>query len=518
MNALNTSRISRSVYRTLAEQAKVWSVVLLLALGCLVQPLGAEELPFLPVWIDGSGTLAEEEAESLVADFARMHADPEHIVVWVHGFDTTRKESTEEYTVLTGRLDDSFKKLGQKVAVVGIQWDSTAGGFIFALPGEYKRRTLLARKTGRNGVRTFLLALQERFPKADISMFGHSMGCEVTMAAIRPKVNFTKREDVAELSIYKPEVQLRIHAAALLGADLNYNIGSESRLPFHSDGIELLWMTEDPAFRKEDHDEVLNLRKLVAGKALGASFPLMTEQQYDGLLGNQVAVFDNRQIPRWHHFLLYYDKIRIDRLVRGLLYKAKVAIEPPPELSAIAEVMEAPDSVEALTPFLDDELLSSKVYALWRLEHHFGSGSKNFANGYLQGVVRTLTHRPKAIRHIRPDSPSTTVRDGIWPTQEGLARAGYPAWASPGGSEWEKNLRGEVTHFKNGNLTITTEFGDVRFYNYSEETSFTPSQAGLRIGSKVEVKSVLKQAQSVKVIPFYVWIKNHTADGRLKRD
>ena len=471
----------------------------------LTAPLQAEEPSFLPVWIDDSAQLSAETTETLVEEFARAHPDPENIVVWIHGFATTRAESSEEYEILTERLNQSFDKLGvERPAVVGIQWDSAAKLSIFSIIGEYGRKTRLSRETGRFGARRFLLALQERFPGASITLMGHSMGCEVAMAAVRPTVDFGAND---KEGAFEPEAPLNIFAVALLGADLDFDIGAKGRLPLKSHGVSLIWLTQDSLFRRRDQDKVLGLRALVSGKALGASFPLMTEEQYVGLMGRQAIVFDKRDIPPYHKLLLYYDQERLDHIVSAIMVKAGKPVEPPEELREIEQVMNAPDEVEALTPFLNSPLFSGQVYALWRLEHLFGAGAANFANGALQRVATSVVHRPKIIGSLRKDSPSPTVQKGLWPTQEGLARAGAPSWATLAGYGWTKSFRGEVTNLDDNVISIVTTFGDNRSFDITAETDITPSMAGLRVGSKVELQGALKVARNIKVIPFHVWLK-----------
>jgi pimeloyl-ACP methyl ester carboxylesterase len=483
-----------------------YAVLLLLCLlGCF-QPALAEHPAFFPVWIDESGELTPEAVEALVADFAAQNPDPEHIVVWIHGFANTRETSAAQYDVLTDRVYAAFDKYNHKVGVVGLQWDSQAGGFIFTLPGQYESKTLLARKVGRHGARAFLLALQKRFPEAHLNMMGHSMGCEVIMAALRPEVQFSREKEVNGVDAFEPATPLLVHTAALLGADLDYDLGQKSRLPVKAKHIKLFWLTENSQFRPQEHDKVLGFRSLLAGKAMGATFPLMTEEQYDALIGNRVVVFDRRDIPRNHKFTSYYNEDRVDRLVRGLLLKAGASVEPPPELVGIDEVMDAPQTLEALRPFLDRELLAPRVYAIWRLEHLFEGNSSNFANGELQSIATTLYHRPKKVRTSRSKSKSTIVRDNVWPTKKDLARAGAPPWASPLGYNRRMHFRGEVIRLEDGVMGILTTFGDVRTFGFDGSTRFTPSRETLRIGSKVEVQGFWKELEEVHVIPEYVWI------------
>ena len=479
----------------------LWIVICLLT---LLRTAGAQELPFFPVWIDNSGELSAEQADAYVEDFARGNPEPAHIVVWLHGFATTREESTEEFHILTDRLKAAFEENGEQVSVVGLQWDSAVRLSLFSIIGEYEGKTKLARKTGRLGARRFLLALQERYPGAKISLLGHSMGCEVAMAAVRPDVDFGKNDrDQA----YEPAAPLNIHSAVLLGADLDYDIGSKSRLPLKSHGLKLFWLTQDSLFRPQEQDSVLGLRAILSGKALGASFPLMTQEQYDGLLGHRVAVFDKRAIPHNHSFLRYYDQERINRVTRALLVRAGANVEPPPELLAIDRVIEAPNEAEALKPFLDDPTFSGQVYALWRLETLLGSGSSNFANGHLQSVASAVYHRPKAVFGLRKKSLSPTVRDGMWPTPKGLARSGAPPWANLRGYGWTQHFRGEVVHLEDDVLVMVTTFGDQRAFDLTESTVYTPSPAGLRVGVKVELQAARKEVIELTVIPLHTWLR-----------
>ena len=175
----------------------IWqcAIATLIFFGAL-HPALADEVPFFPVWIDGSADLSSEATSALVDEFAEANPDPEHIVVWIHGFATTRDDSDKQFGVLTKRLAESFAKFGRRPAVVGIQWDSAASFNLFSIIPQYHGKTLLARKTGRHGARRFLLALQQRFPDAKITLMGHSMGCEVAMAAVRPTVDFGKNDDI----------------------------------------------------------------------------------------------------------------------------------------------------------------------------------------------------------------------------------------------------------------------------------------------------------------------------------
>lgn len=107
-------------------------------------------------------------------------------------------------------------------------------------------------------------------------------------------------------------------------------------------------------------------------------------------------------------------------------------------------------------------------------------------------------------------APNHSMAPGVW----------YCKWMGPtslefgvpdNGVNWQNDFTGEVRYVDPMYLSIALdESGDVaNFYLYEQATSFTPSIDGVRVGSKVEVRSDDRhRARWVKTIPFYQWLKN----------
>lgn len=78
------------------------------------------------------------------------------------------------------------------------------------------------------------------------------------------------------------------------------------------------------------------------------------------------------------------------------------------------------------------------------------------------------------------------------------------------GDDWQKDYRGECVFIGDGLLAIQTRhFGDLIFFNYNDYTAFTPSQHGVRVGSKLQVRcDQTGTLRSVFVIPYHVWVKD----------
>lgn len=483
------------------------SLLLVLAAPGLVRAEAAGP-GWVPAWIDESGDLSDEAVQQVVDGVAARQARPDHVILLVHGFNNTRSYSAALYDDLAPRIHGAFAKLGQEVAVVGIQWDSAASGRLLALPGEYEGKVPLARKVGRFGARRVMLALQERFPSSRLSLFGHSMGCEVAAAALVPHLKLDPITDAA--GAFRPEEPLAFHVVVLAGSDLDYDVAYKGGVPMAHARGNLLWMTMSRLYRRADRDRVLDLRALLRGKAMGSTLPRMTGAQYRSLMEARKVVFDNERIPSSHSFLHYYDDVRLGRLAATMAHLAAPTSVPRPEdLAVLDRVMEAPNTVEGLRPWLDSRKLSAAVYAAWRLENLLGDGEKHFEDETLTHVADGGVNRPRAVRVHHGESPCALIREGLWPTRGQLARAGSPAWASPTGSAWKKDFRGEVTFVDEEYLEIVTEFGDsIPFVLAPNRTAFTPSLHAVRVGSAVQVQSDFDHtALKVRVLPLSEWLR-----------
>ncbi|MCE7870621.1 alpha/beta hydrolase [bacterium CPR1] len=400
----------------------------LVLLGCLMLSASAQK-PYVPVWVDTTGKLTDQAVADVVAQVAAENPNPDHIVVIVHGFATDKETSTQQYSTLGPRFKDAYSKAGKKAVVVGFQWDSSVESGLLGIEGEYFETIPQAHTTGRNALRQVLLALQQRFPKAALNIAGHSMGCEVSAAAVIPELQFDEKDKQPE--IYQAGQDIVLNTATLAGSDLDYDIwykGGVSARESKTRRCKLVWMTMSKILG-EQQDEVLKMRAMVRGDASGNMFPLMTEQQYDTLFKNRAVLFDNQNIPTDHSFLKYYDEERLARIAPAAVFLADPSQPEPEELAELDQIIQAPEVGNILLPMLDSPRLAAQVYALWRMEHLDCGGSKHMSDGYLTSIVKKMRKTPRAIKGMRPDSECKTAKAGYWPTKTMMKRAGAPEGA-----------------------------------------------------------------------------------------
>lgn len=400
------------------------SLVLLLTLGAFAQG------PYIPVWVDATGKLTEQQVADVVAQVKAADPDPQHIVVLIHGFATDQATSTEQYNTLGPRFTDAYTKGGRRVAVVGIQWDSAVDAGLLGMEGAYWDMIPRAHLVGRNGVRQVLIALQQAFPRAALDIDAHSMGCEVTAAALAPEIKFSEDDKGGE--IYQPGTAIYLNTTTLAGSDLDYDIFVKSGVQARSVDrrVKLMWMTMSRVLG-DDQDKVLKLRAMTRGEAAGATFPKMTEQQYDTFFQERALVFDNTGIPKDHSFLTYFDEERLARTVPAAIFVADPTAPEPEELQELDAIIAGPALEKYFVPLLDSHRLATQAYALWRLEGINCGGSQHFADGYLIGLAKKMRMQPRSVSIARKDSPCKTVREGIWPTRTEMKNAGAPEDAAP---------------------------------------------------------------------------------------
>ena len=481
------------------------ALILSLAAGSPGLLAQTREAGWVPAWIDESGDLSEEGVKQVLDSVATE--DPQNLVFLVHGFATSRDRSTLQYDDLAPRLRAAFQRLGRRVSVVGVQWDSETRGGLLALLNQYEGKVPQARRTGRLGFRRLLLAVRERFPDVPVSVLAHSMGCEVMGAAAVPEMRLNPASD--EPGGLRPEAELHLNVVVLAGSDLDYDVTWRSGVPLSFRSVNLVWMTMSRSSRRH-RDKVLELRALVRGTAMGSTLPRMTAEQYRAMFGARKAVFDGERIPPSHDLLKYYDDVRLARLAGAMAWKADPqGLSQPPDLAEIDRVMEAPDTVEALVPWLDSRRLAPMIYAVWRLENLLGDGEKHLEDEYLTHEADEAFFRPGGIRPERVDSPCALVRAGHWPTATQLARAGAPSWATHDGTSWHKHFRGEVVTLTDEAMEVLTEYGDFQVFDLSSSgTHCTPSLNAIRVGSPVQVTADFNHtALEVRVIPFSDWLK-----------
>lgn len=108
------------------------------------------------------------------------------------------------------------------------------------------------------------------------------------------------------------------------------------------------------------------------------------------------------------------------------------------------------------------------------------------------------------------------------PNQRQFKGSWYYPWIGPGNDEygtpsmgfgWAKKATGEVVYLDKDRMIVEADgSGDMMtFYLYSPQTKYTPSHDGVRVGSKVMVKSDdVSRARHVKVTPFHEWLAAQT--------
>jgi hypothetical protein len=403
--------------------------ILWLLLVLLSWPVRAT--PFVSSWLGQGGLLSSAELDSLTAQIRACHQQPLHLVLLVHGYDTPKERSDQEFTQVAQLIDTQFQSAGQSVVVLGLQWESAVGGA--GIPWQagdaYLESLQRARRVGRKAVRQLSLHLKEQFPTTHFHLFAHSLGCEVSAAALFPTMLY--KDDTPLVEPYAPERPLEVVLLALTGADLDYDCWYHSGLEFRSQkaSFRLLWQTVS-GYLERGRDRVLQIRQVIRGMAAGSAFPRMTEAQYDNLFNNRAVVFDNREIPEGHALVDYFSAHRIARLVDTALYLSSAdEINKPADLDEIDAVLQSPRTLEGLRKWLDHPASTVQLYALWRLENLLCGSSRHLADETLDQVTRLLRNTPRAVWGEREESPCQCIRQGLWPTEAQMTKAGAPAWS-----------------------------------------------------------------------------------------
>ncbi len=400
-----------------------WLVALLLLLPALAQDAA------VPIWLGDGSLLSPADLEAALGRVLKNQPGPQHIVVLVHGYHTTREESAQQFQEIGRRFQSQYAACNENALVIGLQWESAIAGA--GVPWEAEEAYLSmvgrARKVGHNAARQVLMRLAKQFPKADMSLYGHSLGCEVSAACLLPEINYG--DDLEKSSAYLPQQDLSCLLISLVGSDLDYDVWYKSGLVFRDKKprARMIYMTISPYLG--DRDKTLQVRQMSRGVAGGSAFPRMTVQQCDKVYKNRAIMFDNRGIPTNHSYTNYYGDERVSRLVSVARYLANPKKAPEPvELAEADKILKLPNTLEAIVPYLDSELISSQLYALWRVEQINCHGSIHMCDQTLGKLAGMLRNTPAKIKKERPHSACKTVQKGIWPTEKTMTRAGAPNW------------------------------------------------------------------------------------------
>jgi len=382
----------------------------------------------VPVWLGDGSLLAPADLELAIQQMLKNQPKPQHIVVLAHGYHTTREESTAQFQEIGQRFQDQYGQRKEKVLVIGLQWESAIAGA--GVPWEAEEAYLSmvgrARNVGHNAARQLMLRVAKQFPKVDTSIYGHSLGCEVSAACLLPEINYG--DDLTKSSAYLPGQDLSFQLVSLVGSDLDYDIWYKSGVVFRSQKprARMIYMTISPYLG--DRDKTLQVRQMSRGMAGGSAFPRMTVEQCDLVYKNRAILFDNRGIPTDHSYTQYYDDARVQRLVGIAAFLANPKAPKPVELAEADKILKLPNTLDAIVPYLDSELISSQMYALWRVEQINCGSSIHMCDETLGKLAMMLRNTPAKVKKSRPDSPCKTVQRGIWPTEKTMTRAGAPSW------------------------------------------------------------------------------------------
>jgi alpha/beta hydrolase family protein DUF900 len=248
----------KSPLPTLLARGQPFLLILVVAVGWAFNPqvtLAATEEPaeagqtleYHPVILGPDGTASRQSLDVLIASLRPEVQDPRtQIVVLIHGFKTTLRRGTTEYSDLARRLGREADAFGLKLALVGVHWASSPGpgrswlpqaflsrvtsllGFHNAVKNPYLAKVRLARQAGRTGLRSVLFRLQDEFPAAPLHLFVHSLGAQMLVSALAPE---GAKDEKAPPAIEQPERVPGVGMVALAGADLDEDVFARRATP-----------------------------------------------------------------------------------------------------------------------------------------------------------------------------------------------------------------------------------------------------------------------------------------------
>lgn len=414
---------------------RIAPLAVLAAATLALPPLSAEPaLSFTPIWVPRSGEIPKEARQKALDGLAAQQSDPQHIAVLIHGFDTPVYASDKQYNQVAPVVKAQFDKLHERVAVLGVQWDSNVGPQREWLPAEfgsvmvgfvglkkvirdpYTSRIPIARTMGRVGLREMLFDVQERFPNAHIHLMAHSMGAEAAAHAINPEFTPIKKDT----PIYQPERPLKLDVVALAGADLDFDAGAKSKPVNPAAAPRLIWVTLPKL--GASRDKVLDLRKRVRSKAaVGNAVPRFRQDQYDALVSTRRLVFDTLDIPNNHALVDYWKEGRVSRIAAAAAGIRDPEHNPSELLKTCEAVLAAPAEVSKITPFLIGPETAPKIYALWRLEHILDGSCAHLSDGYDERVLSETLENPNWLTEERARTECRVVKNGLWPPADVVA-------------------------------------------------------------------------------------------------
>lgn len=373
---------------------------------------------------------AEAGALDVLADEVGrdVEAGRSEIVVLVHGFDVSQKVGTADYSQIARRLRANGEQIGLKPAIVGVHWDSDAGGVgswmlqatgsrlasLFGarrvVKNPYLEKCRLAEQTGRTGLRSVFFRLQDRFPQVPIHVFAHSLGASVLVHALAPEAG------AAGAPIEQPDRPLHLGAVTLAGADLDcdtFTRAKDTAVRLALRRAQVWWVTVPD---KDKADGALELRRGAGkGDAVGNRGLELEREDLDRLLTRRALVIDQGNVPAGHRLTSYYNDRRVKELATSLLY-----LRDPEAPAAQESVLASLDRVltadrDTLASTAAPSTASARLYAAWRRDPAAGQidtvriARVKSPASQAGSVVETADpiERVAGIRQVRLEEPRT---------------------------------------------------------------------------------------------------------------
>jgi hypothetical protein len=404
-------------------------ISLLLLLLCLSSAAAHAEGAFTAVWMPNDRPLAASQIQDAIAGVTDQNSDPQAIVVLIHGWMTPRWLSDDLYGIVASKIRADYDRRGERVAIVGLDWPSDVGrertwvpqllvhdvaavvGLGNRVANPYTSRVYLARAIGHRPARQLLLALQQRFPQAALDVYAYSMGAEIIASAMggRPHGESARTAQPS----YESAMPLQINLLYLAGADLGDDVLEDWPITAAT-APRLMWLTQP---RPGNRDHVLAKRKLAQTRpALGNTFPRMTLAQLDYWIGGRHLLVDMTDVPANHDYLTYYEPERLRRLADASADLRDGSLTHSRDLRQLAEVAAAPDTVEALRPYLDADLAATQLLAIYRLDRLVDGSAACLQNGEQLHLLAEMRTHPDRARRAIARSRCGLVRAGLFPT------------------------------------------------------------------------------------------------------
>lgn len=394
-------------------------------------PAGEKPQHYAQLWVDDTAIVTPQALKQTLADLATQGSDFTHVLVMTHGFDLDEASSTRQLDALAARFKHEFKTKGsQKLGIVCLQWHSATGATLMPLTGDYLRKVALARSVGHGPARQLLFALQGKYPKANLSFVGHSLGCELMAAALTPEITYDGT--LPFVPTFEPKRELKILLQAYIGSDSNYNLYQMGQVSAAQTigRAKLFWQTMVP-LQPELRDKVLVMKAHLFSRPLGSRYPGLAVEQLDAAVSGRRWVCDSKDIPHGHNFVDYFTDARVAALSDAMKFLANPKAPKPSLLVTLDKVLAAPADAEVLARYLDDEDAGVTFYALWRLEKLLCKNSVHLTDETYDKTIETLRSYPKQLWRTQKDSPCETIRRGIFPTKAMMTRAGAPDRSRP---------------------------------------------------------------------------------------